>query len=700
MYVFRITILVVMFLSGLIAQDSKIDSSAYYNKGVTALEKKEFESAESYFEKSIEEYEDGPSYYQLALLNLKKDTPVFREKALKLLKKSVWKEPENIAYRTALAELLEDFAKYNAVLQYEKILELDGTSTIAWAKLGDIKRKEFDEYYNSVRRMSDEIESPLDEYALEDFEKAEYYYKKALDTDPENIDVILDLALLYERKDSLDASIYYLKKLVDINPASKAGRLYLGVCYNITGKYKNAHDEFVKAVALMTPGEKYDFTTASVLELINPVFENLAEVKNKKYLNNVISAYWKISDPLFDETVNERLLEHYTRVAYADLRVTPEDKSISGWKTDMGKTVLRYGIPLKRKRYRPSMEDFGVMMKTEVWDYDDMAFGFTDQFMSGKYAYSAPMGDKSHFTSQFAGDSHTYAQQLKNIRYQIYKPPFRNERFDLDYDISQFKDYDNQGHTDFLITYSYLGGDSLGNRVSEKYNHKWSMNFFNSYYENTCSDKGRLEYTQPSDTLIKSALVENSLVEKLKPDSGIVSFKIYREYDKGFSSFIDRFKVKEFSGNKLMISDLIFASDISEKREADGIHRGEITIYPAVAKINHKQNIYLYYEIYNLEKAGTGLTDFVVELKIKSESGGGLKGLLSSIAGSVGLKDDNSITMTSSYQTAEKDPQIFFQLNLSELTEGNYSVEINVNDNVANSSAASLKSFSITDNTL
>ena len=700
MYSFRIIVIIILFVSEMYAQEGDGIKSEFYKQGIFALEKKQFGEAELYFEMSVDKYEDGASYYQLALLNLKKETPVFRSQALKLLKKSVWKEPNNITYRTALAELLEDFAKYNAVLQYEKILEIDESSTNAWLKLGDIKRKEFDEYYNSVRKMSDEIDASLDEYAQEDFEQAEYFYKKALETDPENTEVILNLALLYERKDSLDVSIKYLKKLVDINPASKEGRLYLGLCYNYLGEYKNVHREFIKAVSLMSSEEKNDFTVASVMELINPVFENLKEIKDKRYLNNIIAAYWKINDPLVDETVNERLLEHYSRVAYANLRFTPENKSIPGWKTDRGKTVLRYGIPLKRVRYRPSMEDFGVMMKTEVWDYEDMAFGFTDQYMSGNYAYSAPLGEKSHFVSQFAGDSHTYAEQLKNIRHQLYNPPFRGEHFEFDYDVAQLKNLKNEKYVDYVLAYSYTIADSLSDKTNDMFNHKWSINFFNNYFGEIFSDKG--VYETKSDMISNEDynLLRNYFSFILEPDSGLVSFKLFRDYDKGFSSFVDKYKIRNFAGNNLLLSDIILASEIKTGKLMNGFQRNDITLFPVSSKIKREDKIFLYYEIYNLKKGESGLTDFSVELKIQNEKGEGINALLSSIAQGLGLSENNSIVMTSSYQTREADPQIYLELNLSELPVGDYFMQVNVRDNFDNSIQSVQKSFSITEDNL
>ena len=56
--------------------------------------------------------------------------------------------------------------------------------------------------------------------------------------------------------------------------------------------------------------------------------------------------FWKKKDPLFLTEVNERKLEHYCRVAYANLRFSRLHQGIEGWKTPQGQALIRYGFPL------------------------------------------------------------------------------------------------------------------------------------------------------------------------------------------------------------------------------------------------------------------------------------------------------------------------------------------------------------------
>ena len=110
--------------------------------------------------------------------------------------------------------------------------------------------------------------------------------------------------------------------------------------------------------------------------------DSLSDEKFKKIIDN----YWKFSDPLFITEYNERLLEHYSRVAYADLRFGFKDTA--GWKTDRGEVYLRYGEPLFKYKERGEI-GHGSNFKppTEYWSYDDFSLDFTDEFLQKQVSF-------------------------------------------------------------------------------------------------------------------------------------------------------------------------------------------------------------------------------------------------------------------------------------------------------------------------
>ena len=138
----------------------------------------------------------------------------------------------------------------------------------------------------------------------------------------------------------------------------------------------------------MSKEEREDFTFNSVKSLLLPAYDYIMKEMSDYELKEFIDLYWKVSDPLYITDYNERLLEHYSRVAYANLNFSVPSMNIVGWKSNQGEVILRYGEPLNRMRIRPSLGD-RVNMKTEVWDYNGFTLGFTDMAQSGNFIFAA-----------------------------------------------------------------------------------------------------------------------------------------------------------------------------------------------------------------------------------------------------------------------------------------------------------------------
>ena len=152
-------------------------------------------------------------------------------------------------------------------------------------------------------------------------------------------------------------------------------------------------------------------------------------------LKKIINLFWIARDPLNLTPYNERLLEHYSRVAYSNLRFTASG-NYKGWQTDRGITVIRYGIPPFRFRFRGEaiMNKWYNKPITDIWVYEDKIFSFTDEFRNGNYQY-AKSGK-----SQFYVDTQDFAADLLADEKEAYVPVFAGPSFDVPYNILQFKD--------------------------------------------------------------------------------------------------------------------------------------------------------------------------------------------------------------------------------------------------------------------
>ncbi len=661
-----------------------------YKKGIVALKAKDTLSAEKFFKESIRLNDDVASHVELAKIYLRRNTHYSRNMAYENLKTAVLKEPNCIEYKYFYADICQSFARFTAYDQYQQITWLDSNQVEAWFNLGKIKDENFTEYNNSVRALSGEFFAPLQEYADKDFYGAEKFYMHALKIDSTNYDASLKLSLLYEKANQPQKGIPILKKLEKIDKADKEIFLCLGLLYYKTDRMRESFEEYKKALEKMKDDEKKDFTFNSVKVLLEPVMNEEIDKLSDYELSRIIDQFWKISDPLYLTDYNERLLEHYSRVAYANLFFSVPKMGIAGWRSDRGEIVLRYGEPEKLTRIRPQMGGMAVELKTEIWNYADMTFAFTDLASSGNFRFSVPGYETDKVRSQYAGDTQFNAEYLRKARFEYYTPKFEGPKFDVDYDLVQFKSSVQRNYTDLYISYGIPPVDSLIKDGKFYSGHTAAFYFLNNQSGEELNKKMKVESLVPGG-VVKipggKLLYTNVLDVTSVADSGYYSFELLRDIDRGASVKRARFHIKKFSNVRLDMSDIVLASEVQMgKREKFLIDRNGVSILSNPAKIFSKvEPLFIYYEIYNLKKNSSGLTSFTQSVEIKDNDTVNKSGFEKTLYNMLSIfrkKDEGKIVLSSNYQTAEINPRQYFQLDLSKVKTGKYLITVRIKDRV------------------
>ena len=670
-------------------QKINFNESSLYKDGIAALEKKDITSAERLFLKSVKENSDVPSLFELSKIYIKENTIRGRRKARELLEKAIWIEPKNIKIRLTYADLMENYSKGIAFKKYNDIVEIDSECAAAWYNMGRLKSLEFDDYNHSVNRVDEGYELSLENYANGLFNDAESYLKKALKYDSLNADAYLKLSFLYEDADEPEKGMPLLEKLIRIHPDNVDAHLYLGLLYYKTSKLSESYKEYQSALLLMPLTERLDFTYNSVVELLDPVAEELIGKLKPKEVRNFIDAFWNASDPLFLTRYNERLLEHYSRVAYSNLRFGIPGKP--GWKTDRGEIVLRYGEPLKRTRYRPRINAGGrtaVQVKTDVWQYRDMTFGFEDTYMSGNFVFSDPFPG-SRYIPQYYGDTEAFADYVRRVRFEFYAPKYEGPSFTIPYNIVQFKDLNNKNNTDVYINYALNYTDSLVKKNSINLNYEWGLFFHDDYFNPIYQNKGYTVQLPLSNT-IKTDSAQyaiSSAKMSIKPDSGTLAFEIIRTSDKGVSSYHENFIMERFNHDSLDLSNILLAEKVVKNSENTlPVKRKDIGILPnPTSAFSERNHLYLYYEVYNLETNNDNLTNFIQRITIKQiNKQNGLQKTISTVLSLIGIdKNKEGITLSSKYRTPDKNPQMYLQLDMNNAETGEYKIIVTIFDNIS-----------------
>jgi GWxTD domain-containing protein len=689
------TIAIIFFLFQL-QLFGQVKFTGQYVNGMENLIKKDTLKAESFFKESIDLHKDAPSYYQLGIIQKSRTSFNTRNEALDNLKQAALRDSGNITYRLEYALLLEEFAIYSAVNEYKDIITEFPGCTQAFIRLGEIKMKEYDEFRNSKKIGSEEdarFDFNLSETAKNDFSEAEQFFSNALKIDSLSEDALYGLGRLYENSGNFKKSILLLNKIISGNPANKNAHLILGMLYHRTGNEKQASEQFGKALDLMSYSERDDFIYNSALLLITPAYGDNIKHLSKEDIELTIERFWKASNPLLLSEQNERLLEHYSRMAYANLYFGVPKLKLEGWKTDRGEVLLRYGIPKGRSKTRPYLSGGGAFFsKSDMWLYDDFSLTFDDYNMNGNFKLSWDRGQSGRFSSSLRSNTASYEtfEQIKKEVVQMYAPA--KKQFEVNKEIYCFKNLENSkpGTYDSYLAFEIPVRDSLGRikQIFPKYETGIFL-FDNDFY--TLFEK-RSSYNKERVGRILADKLNSDKVDNIKfdlpSDSVSLAFEVRKLSDSSFYSYHALIEGPAFSSESLDVSDLMIASAVDMNKEISGaIKRNDIYVVPKVElKFRNDEPIYLYYEAYNLTKSSDGLTDFeqIITIKENSESGSenGLEKFLK------GIKDflfgsKSKISLSSSYRTKEADSQQYIQIDFSRLPAGIYDLILEVFDKVS-----------------
>lgn len=667
---------------------------------------------------SIKEYKNPEAYFQMALILKSQNKSDNKLQANNYFKEAIEKEPLNIEFRFEYAKYLEYLDKIErtdlfslklAIDQYNEIIKIDPNYSPAYYRLGNLKYKEYLELNRSyiksdkttvlqytnfssqsrnqiLQQQWEEQFNPSLSFELQakrEFNASERYFKKAIETDPGNYDAYYTLGLLYEDADENEKGIETVSTLIKKQPGESNSQLLLGILFYKVNEIEQSHKAFQKAISLMTPEDQKDFKFNTVRLLISALIEEKKEIITEKDILEIVNGHWLNKDPLLLTSYNERLLEHYARVAYSNLHFGVEWKNLKGWQTDRGEILIRYGIPLKRMKLKgwTESEPLGAIVKpiqkinvnTEIWIYSDFTLAFIDPFLNGEYKFNVPdLGDL--YNVQFAGDTDLLVKGgLRKSKPEEFIPKFKGPVFDLPYNTVQFRNEKNHLMTDVYVNYQLYVPDEINDKINA--NNKFVTGLF--YHDGNFKEK-----ISKVDTINLENSKIGSWMFTSQSEIGNLALEVIRKADEGVASYHGKLRVKDYGNNDLTMSDILLAGSLDYEKRDVGINRKGKTLEANPGRVFEKNDpVYIYYEVYNLRYDEKRITDFDQQLTIKRV---GEETVLNKLMDVVGLgSEGEKITLTSNYKTLERDSQVYFQLDLSNYASGEYELEIKIKDNIA-----------------
>lgn len=420
----------------------------YFQKGIELREKGDIEGAiKAFLYVTARDHGNADVYYELGKTYIKK--PTFRN--FKKAEEALWKA-RRITRGTrelhALGDLydMRDF-EMTARIMFKWIVKEDTTDVRALTILSDYyyerglnedwdKRYDINDYLlfdgKSVRHIFEEGEQSLPLRKMNKYvKKGVEMNERILAVEPDNPTVLHRKAVGYLEMNDFYSFIDFFKGQLEKDREDYNVHLFLGLGYGELSEHEIARAHYDRALELMDPDERISFEN---LYYLKPDF-NISLLGSIEPFNPEKSEiFWKINDPLFVTSYNERRSEHYGRIAEANLRFSEPSEGIDGWKTIRGYLWIRFGKPLQIKK---SWETLNSVC--QKWIYEDFTFELLGSFIESKRKWGIRKSRRREVIPSY----------WVKPDYYRFKPT--GKLYDLTMDLVCFKG--NDGYTDVNIFY-------------------------------------------------------------------------------------------------------------------------------------------------------------------------------------------------------------------------------------------------------
>ena len=647
--------LVVLATSQALALTELAPVDSLYRRAMTQVGRVPPKVSINAFEQVLKLYwEFAPAHYQIAKQHMEMNTPVARQSARNALNEAIRIDPANNEYQMTMGELLsrQGFT-YNAERRFQDVAEVytGNAESAYWAGffavqeyLALIDKKEFATFdkYGHVHVFYWKA------FATKALERARKFLKQSIEADPEFRGAYNMLGLLHVETEKPEALILLFKRFLRHSPDDKDAFMFCGLGYQLLGEMDAGHNYYRRAIEQMTVEERSLMESVDIIaskEETRRIAQTATSGHNggEVWTNDSVEDFWRKRDPLFLTEFNERKMEHYGRVAYANLRYSRPFKGIRGWQTDRGKAFIKFGRYLGRDVFINRMVwNFG---KFRIWyeNGDGLdAWRFARGSNTGKSArestkdYWVCVGKSAVKITRMRDDlgdfysgksrrerlrgTRPHARQVFQVTPQRYLDPYRELKYHMPRQVAAFQEDDS-----IRVEFAYAIPKARV-RVSEPdgfldledgvfvFDEHWdevyrktldvSMNWpaFKEGAE-TKSDSLRRSHMVSFRTL-RVAPRRHRLVVEVR-DRGTGSVGTFREL-RAFGT-VD---------SLLAMSDLLLASRIEPKSPfPEGREDLHVTPNP-LHTYGRSEPVYIYLEIYNLRKDRFGRTKYRISYRL------------------------------------------------------------------------------------
>ncbi len=553
------------------------------------------------------------------------------------------------------------------------------------------------------------------------YDNAIEHLRASLATDPRRRSVYDRLMEIFALKGEYGEALEMLEDMYAFYADDPQTWLYLGLAHYRAGSMDAAAKSFETAFKYV------DAEGRDALESLEYLISSAEKGNYQKDPVAYASRFWTSKDPRYLTPYNERKMEHFSRLVYADLLYGSDDLGLRGWDTQRGRILVRYGIPSRdvviipqstsrinvggdvasdseipspslrsgnpeeERLRRRALQGSGFNMLDEantfnIWDYGDFRFVFEDPFRNGEYRlYSPSASEVSAGHRPWINDYVLLARETFEREPERYEYSAPGRQIELPYLVSAFKGTDR--NADLYVNYGIpitdegIDQETIGITANVGA-------FLISAERDILVERRRTVYGLRG-TQVRSFAEANLWVDTQPMQAPPGSHQVSMEFEttSGNTVAVQRREVKipDFSGDELNVSDVMLAYRIEESLDdaaaSDGdVLRNGLSISPAPWSVfSAKQPIYLYFEVYNLASAAEGRSDYEMEavLTAKDQSRG-LKKLFRNVFGG---RDGVSVRLPGSGTVTDEGHYLI--LDAANQETGLYTLTLRVEDNVS-----------------
>ena len=549
------------------------------------------------------------------------------------------------------------------------------------------------------------------------YDRAISHLNAALESDPRQRTVYDHLMQIYALKGEFEDALEMLSQMYVFFPEDPETWTYHGYTHYHLGNIEAASKSFETAFRFMDRNTEYAY---SHIENILPEDELAAYHQDEAAYT---SRFWTSKDPRYLTPYNERKMEHFARLTYADLLYGASDLDLKGWNTERGQILVRYGVPQgdvviiprsgsgvmqgapeKRGDIEDPTGDSGLAIEVgrngsgwdmfeeantyNIWDYGDFKFVFEDPFRNGEYRlYSPSAQDISDGAIAHVNDYIIKAQETIRETPERYEYQAPGRQIELPYAVASFKGAN--GNTDVYVNYAIPITNEF-NPASEFINITANAGtFVVAENRDMLVERRRTIYGLPTAQIVR--FDESNLwvdTEHMSTPPGHHEISVEFETVGGGTVAVQRREVDvhDYSGTALAMSDILLSYRIEESfdgRPVSGsdIVRKGLSIQPAPWTVyGTDQPIYIYFEVYNLTPDAEGVSRYQVEAELTPrQSGSGVGRAIRNLFGGGGQGVSTGVPI--SVESTEDGQYLI--LDAENLESGLYTLKVTVKDEVS-----------------